>query len=818
MCFRNNEIREILPQLFPIFPQTIRISKIRKVMPTRRLAAVLFADIVGYTAMMQQNETEGMAQAQSFRHQVPQLVQVHQGEVIEIRGDGALCLFNSAAEATACAQQIQVELGADIPLRIGIHLGDVMQHSDHIMGDAVNIASRIESMGVAGAVLLSSSIRQQIKNKPEFELVSLGKFAFKNVAEPMTVYALGNAGLVVPKADQMKGKGDQLGLSSKRIVQLASLGFVAMALGAVIFWATGMSSAGNSQLLDQDIREAKVAVAVFENFTGDEDLDALGNLASEWITSSLRELGVKTVAPEMMRQYKQYVGILPDNPEGKTSLLDVTKAEYLVSGSYFTKGKDSIRLNARLLSARTGDEIQVFPTFYGKQSNKEELIEAVRQRLMGYWAMESNQYFPKGTPPSYKAYQQYIECVPGEYDCYIEVLERDSTFILAHISLMSLAAWGDYDSLFHASKAYVESRYTSCTQYEKNHFQQAVAFWEGDYKTSYKYYDANYQLDTMDLIMLHQSAYTASIYLNQPGIAEKRYKRLFSDYETFREYFWPNNFHHYSDALIRTGKSHEFIQFVQALPEGDWKKLGAGPYVWLQLYIAYLDTGEPEQAVAYIDTIEQWLAPEARMQMISKAAYIWSVFYQDQPNPFHVKIRKNLGEYMEADEAGSWDLWSIYNGNAAVGIQEYQHYLLQDWKEAERLFNRLKENPPNFMNPDGKMLESLVEGVPEVWIQGMLGCIYARLDKNDLARKQLELLDHIAKSFPHKHTPILRGIIPYHQACIHALLGNKAEAVTYLEKSRKAGKPIFQGSFLNDFDLASLIGYPPFEELIRPKG
>ena len=162
--------------------------------PTHRLAAVLFADIVGYTALMQADETAGIAKAAQLRSAVERLVPQHGGELIEIRGDGAICIFGSSTEAVRCAVSIQKTVRPEVPLRIGLHLGDISEREGHLFGDAVNIAARIESMGVAGVVLISSSIRQQIKNKPEFELESLGKFAFKNVEKPMEIFALANDG------------------------------------------------------------------------------------------------------------------------------------------------------------------------------------------------------------------------------------------------------------------------------------------------------------------------------------------------------------------------------------------------------------------------------------------------------------------------------------------------------------------------------------------------------------------------------------------------------------------------------------------------
>lgn len=89
---------------------------------------------------------------------------------------------------------------------MGLHSGDVFFKADNVYGDSVNIASRIESLGVAGSVLFSKRIRQHIDNQPEFEIKDLGEIDFKNVDKTMKVYALANQGLVIPAKNQMNGK------------------------------------------------------------------------------------------------------------------------------------------------------------------------------------------------------------------------------------------------------------------------------------------------------------------------------------------------------------------------------------------------------------------------------------------------------------------------------------------------------------------------------------------------------------------------------------------------------------------------------------
>ena len=168
----------------------------------------MFADIVGYTALMQASEQQALANLQKFKEQLERDVAENQGKIIQFYGDGCLDIFYSSVDAVVCAQSLQKEfqLEPKVPVRIGLHTGDVVFRDDNVFGDAVNIASRVESLGVPGAVLLSSNVRNQIKNHPEYKLASMGSFEFKNIDESMTIYALANVGLLVPNKEEITGK------------------------------------------------------------------------------------------------------------------------------------------------------------------------------------------------------------------------------------------------------------------------------------------------------------------------------------------------------------------------------------------------------------------------------------------------------------------------------------------------------------------------------------------------------------------------------------------------------------------------------------
>ena len=175
---------------------------------SRQLAVIMFTDITGYTAMMQQDEDLALKKLTRFKDELTLRVSEFRGEIIQYYGDGCLITFTNSADAVNCARVVQEDLRQEpkVPVRIGIHLGDILINEGNIFGDCVNITSRIQSIGVPGSVLFSEPVKQQIQNKQGFQLTSLGNFEFKNVAEPMEIFALANNGFPVPGHEGTNGK------------------------------------------------------------------------------------------------------------------------------------------------------------------------------------------------------------------------------------------------------------------------------------------------------------------------------------------------------------------------------------------------------------------------------------------------------------------------------------------------------------------------------------------------------------------------------------------------------------------------------------
>ena len=185
---------------------------LRKPEKTRRLAAIMFTDIVGYTALMQDDEATAVKARTRHREVFDKEHKLHQGEILQYYGDGTLSVFQSAVEAVKCAIEIQRELqtGEEVPMRIGLHLGDIVFDGTEVYGAGVNLSSRIESMGIAGAILLSERANKELNNHKEISTISLGHFEFKNIAEPVKVFAVSNEGIKIPIPSQLKGKRKEL--------------------------------------------------------------------------------------------------------------------------------------------------------------------------------------------------------------------------------------------------------------------------------------------------------------------------------------------------------------------------------------------------------------------------------------------------------------------------------------------------------------------------------------------------------------------------------------------------------------------------------
>jgi adenylate cyclase len=177
--------------------------------PTRELAAIMFSDVVGYTAIMGRDEQKGLGARTSHRELLRATLPKFNGRILADLGDGALSSFHSAVDAVNCARELQAALKDDpeLRLRIGIHVGDVLFADNTVLGDGVNIASRIHALAQPGAICISERVYEEIRNKPEMRVKDLGEKRLKNVTRPIRVYALaGTTHTEQPYTERARGQ------------------------------------------------------------------------------------------------------------------------------------------------------------------------------------------------------------------------------------------------------------------------------------------------------------------------------------------------------------------------------------------------------------------------------------------------------------------------------------------------------------------------------------------------------------------------------------------------------------------------------------
>src|SRR6516165_6213302 len=167
----------------------------------RKLAAILVSDVVGFSRLTGADEDRTLARLRALRSDlIDPTIAVHNGRVVKRTGDGSLVEFRSVVDAVRCAIEVQnamVERNAGLPpercieFRVGIHLGDVVEESDgDLMGDGVNIAARLQTIALPGAICLSEDAYRQVKARLDLAASDLGETRLKNIAEPIRVFSL----------------------------------------------------------------------------------------------------------------------------------------------------------------------------------------------------------------------------------------------------------------------------------------------------------------------------------------------------------------------------------------------------------------------------------------------------------------------------------------------------------------------------------------------------------------------------------------------------------------------------------------------------
>jgi class 3 adenylate cyclase/pimeloyl-ACP methyl ester carboxylesterase len=195
---------------------------------TRELAAIMFSDVAGYTLIMGRDEDKAIRALADHRELLRKLLPMFNGRLIGEIGDGTLSSFHSALDAVNCARKVQSALldDSEFQLRIGIHVGDVVFQDNTVLGDGVNVASRIHALAPPGGICISDRVYDEIRNKPDLSVKSLGERTLKNVNRPIRVYALAVPGVMLGESttiDEKYRRGNRLFVVAAIVVVVAAI-------------------------------------------------------------------------------------------------------------------------------------------------------------------------------------------------------------------------------------------------------------------------------------------------------------------------------------------------------------------------------------------------------------------------------------------------------------------------------------------------------------------------------------------------------------------------------------------------------------------
>lgn len=319
---------------------------------TRKLSTILFVDIAGYTAIMQSNESKALAYLQIFKNTLELIVSKYQGHIVQYFGDGCLISFESTSQGVRSAIALQEAFRKDaLPVRVGMHLGEVLFRENNIFGDGVNIASRIESMGVPGAILLSKAVRDQIKNKSEFELSSLGTFDFKNVNEPMEVYAITNPGFTIPPREELKGKFNN-SAKKKELTWANPVAVGGLVFGAIIILSYILVTVLNTSKgqAENSVEQKGIAVMPFQNLSPDNNDLFYCNGIMQNVIDNLSRIPELIVLPSRTTNLYRNTDLLPKE------LGEELGVQYIIDGT-FQKIDSQIQVTIALTSTHDGRQI-----------------------------------------------------------------------------------------------------------------------------------------------------------------------------------------------------------------------------------------------------------------------------------------------------------------------------------------------------------------------------------------------------------------------------------------------------------------------------
>jgi adenylate cyclase len=330
----------------------------------RKLTAILSADVKGYSRLMGEDEKGTVRTLNAYKEVMTGMIQHHHGRVVDAPGDNVLAEFASVVDAVECSVEIQKELktrNAELPenrrmeFRIGVNLGDVIEDGEQILGDGVNIASRLESLSEAGGICISGTAYDQIKNKLTLGYEYHGKQTVKNISEPVRVYRI----LMEPKALSTMNRWKRVGLNYWKRVHPVFKVLIALLAAANVVWQFYPLLRPSRQPVEGVSKEKmalslpdkpSIAVLPFVNMSGDPKQEFFSDGITEDIITALSKVPMLfVIARNSTFTYK-------GKAVNVKQISEDLGVQYVMEGSV-QRSANRVRITAQLIDALTGRHI-----------------------------------------------------------------------------------------------------------------------------------------------------------------------------------------------------------------------------------------------------------------------------------------------------------------------------------------------------------------------------------------------------------------------------------------------------------------------------
>jgi adenylate cyclase len=325
----------------------------------RRLAAILAADVVGYSRMMGEDEAGTLAALQALRAEfIDPTIAEHRGRIVKLMGDGALVEFASVVDALTCAVAIQRGMtgrNADVPgdrrivFRIGINLGDIIIDGDDIYGNGVNVAARLEALAEPGGICLSGRVVEQVEKNVDVGFASLGPQTVKNIEKPVNAYKV-----LLDPADAGKVVGAPKTKEPGRPWLIAAVVALVVVAGGAGLWYhqtnLDFEPASVANMAFPLPEKPSIAVLPFDNLSGDIDQEYLADGLTEEIITTLSKV------PDLFVISRNSTSTYKGKPVSVKQVAEEQGVRYVLEGSMQRSG-DRVRVNAQLIDALEGHHL-----------------------------------------------------------------------------------------------------------------------------------------------------------------------------------------------------------------------------------------------------------------------------------------------------------------------------------------------------------------------------------------------------------------------------------------------------------------------------